>query len=262
MPNPPGAPSVTPSPTPSTPSTTPSTGAGRRREDVLDALGHRIVAGDLPPGTVLTLEGVDATYGVSRSVSREAVQVLGAMGLVTSRRRVGITVSERAAWNVFDPRLIRWRLDGAERDAQLRSLSELRAGFEPAAAALAAQRATAEQAARMASAVSDMTVHARARDLDAYLAADQVFHTTMLAASGNEMYAALADVVGEVLAGRTHHHLMPADPNPDAIEWHAEVARAVRRGEPAAAEDAMRRIITEAQEAQQTLAEQAGPGDR
>ena len=68
----------------------------------------------------------------------------------------------------------------------------------------------------------------------------------MLAASGNEMVQALADVVAEVLAGRTHHGLMPSRPNPEAIALHDAVARAVRDREPAAAETAMRRIIDEA----------------
>lgn len=227
--------------------------ANSRQTDVLDGLGRRIVSGDLAPGAVLRLEDVDRAHGVSRSVSREAVQVLASMGLVTSRRRVGITITDRSAWNVFDPRLIRWRLDCPERDEQLRTLSELRSGFEPAAAALAARRATPEQATELAVAVNEMTAYARAQDLEAYLLADQRFHTTMLAASGNEMYAALAALVGEVLAGRTHHHLMPADPNPEAIEWHAQIADAVRRRDPEAAEAAMKRIIAEAQQAQAEL---------
>ena len=58
--------------------------------------------------------------------------------------------------------------------------------------------------------------------------ADKVFHRTLLEASGNEMFRALNDVVAEVLAGRTHHGMMPAKPNPAAIELHDEVARAIR----------------------------------
>src|SRR5689334_15319987 len=162
------------------------------------------------------------------------------MGLVTSRRRVGVTVQPRQAWNVFDPRVIRWRLEGSDRTSQLLSLSELRRGFEPAAAALAAQRATAAQGRMLAEAVADMETHGRSGDLEAYLLADQAFHRTLLAASGNEMMAALAEVVGEVLAGRTHHDLMPARPNPEAIALHDEVGRAVRNGDAAAAERAMR----------------------
>ena len=101
----------------------------------------------------------------------------------------------------------------------------------------------------LAAAVSDMAVHGRAGDLEAYIVADVRFHATLLAASGNEMIRALADVVAEVLAGRTHHDLMPARPNPDAIALHDAVARAVREGDARAAEDAMRGIIDEAAQA-------------
>jgi DNA-binding FadR family transcriptional regulator len=146
---------------------------------------------------------------------------------------------------VFDPRVIRWRLDVGDRAAQLMSLSELRHGFEPAAAALAARRADPHQCRIMAAAVSDMVVHGRSGDLEAYLLADKIFHRTLLEASGNEMFRALNDVVAEVLGGRTHHGMMPARPNPAAIELHDEVARAIRLRDEAAAERAMRAIIDE-----------------
>ena len=107
--------------------------------------------------------GAAAHYAVSRTVAREAIRVLESMGLVTSRRRVGVTVTPRAQWNVFDPMLIRWRLAGSGRADQLRSLSELRAGFEPAAARYAATRATPEQCGVLTKAVMDMAVHGRRR---------------------------------------------------------------------------------------------------
>jgi DNA-binding FadR family transcriptional regulator len=212
---------------------------------VLTALGEAIVSGRYQPGQVLTLDGVSADHGVSRSVAREAIRVLESMRMVAPRRRVGITIQPPGNWNVFDPRVIRWRLDVGDRAAQLTSLSELRRGFEPAAAALAARRADPHQCRIMAAAVSDMVVHGRSGDLDAYLLADKIFHRTLLEASGNEMFRALNDVVAEVLAGRTHHGMMPTRPNPVAIELHDEVARAVRLRDEAAAERAMRAIIDE-----------------
>ena len=218
-------------------------------DDVLDALGRRIVAGELAPGAVITLDAVDSKYDVSRSVSREAVRVLSSMGLVASRRRVGVTVLPRSSWHVFDPRLIRWRLDSEDRIAQLQSLGELRSGLEPVAAALAARRATPEQCGALSAAASDLVVHGRSGDLQAFLDADIAFHRILLEASGNEMLAAMGSVVAEVLSGRTHHHLMPDKPKPEAIDWHDQVARAVRSGDAVAARAAMQAIIEEATEA-------------
>lgn len=220
---------------------------------MLSALGTAVVSGALGPGSVLTLEGVCEQYAVSRSVAREAVRVLESMGLVASRRRVGVTVLPRLSWNVYDPRVIRWRLDSSDRVDQLLSLSELRQGVEPVAAALAAGRATPEQCRRLAVAVSDMEVHGQAGDLDRYLLADQAFHRTLLEASGNEMLASLGEAIAEVLSGRTHHGLMPDQPNPDAVALHDAVAHAVRVGDAAGAENAMRSIIDEASAAMSEL---------
>ena len=51
---------------------------------------------------------------------REAMRILESMGLVESRRRVGITVRPIAEWNVFDPKVIWWRLSGPDRGARRR----------------------------------------------------------------------------------------------------------------------------------------------
>jgi DNA-binding FadR family transcriptional regulator len=210
---------------------------------LLAALGTGIVSGGYLPGQILTLESVSATHGLSRSVAREAIRVLESMGMVAARRRVGITVQPPTEWNVFDPRLIRWRLEAGDRAAQLISLAELRRGFEPTAAALAARRADLQHCRLMAAAVSDMVVHARSGDLEASLLAEKLFHRTLLEASGNEMFRALNDVVAEILAGPYLHRMMPDWPNADAIALHDEVARAIRLRDESAAEGAMRAII-------------------
>jgi DNA-binding FadR family transcriptional regulator len=53
---------------------------------VAHAIGIRIVCGDFPAGTVLPNESAwAAEFGVSRSGVREAIKILMAKGLLTSR---------------------------------------------------------------------------------------------------------------------------------------------------------------------------------
>lgn len=226
--------------------------------DVLDGLGLLVTGGGLEPGQVVRAEELGTRFGVSRTVVREAVRVLESMGLVTSRRRVGVTVAPREDWNVHDPRVIRWRLDGPGRDEQLRTLTELRGGVEPVAAGLAATRASPEQCGALLRAVMDMAVHGRSGDLEPYLEADVRFHSTLLAASGNEMLAAFSGMVGEVLSGRTRHDLMPTKPEPAAIRLHADVAEAVQAGDAAGAERAMRAILAEVDDAMRAAGSGSG----
>ena len=158
------------------------------------------------------------------------------MHLVESRRRVGVTVRPTEEWNVYDPQVIRWRLAGADRPRQLRSLTVLRSAVEPVAAGLAARNATAEQCAALTERALGMVATSRGQQLEGYLAHDIAFHRIVLNASGNEMFARLGDVVAEVLAGRTHHQVMFEDPDPAAVTLHVRLAEAVREGDAEGAE--------------------------
>jgi DNA-binding FadR family transcriptional regulator len=226
-----------------------------------EELGADIVAGRWPPHQAVAMETLETRYGMSRTVVREVVRSLAARGLVRSRRRVGVVVCPPGDWQVFDPDVIRWRLAGPGRGEQLRSLVELRAGFEPQAAALAAARADDDDCRELATAVTGMRRTGARGDLEAYLAHDIRFHTVLLRAAGNEMLLALAPVVAEVLTGRTHHHLMPRYPEPEAIRLHGEVADAVAEGDAGRARAAMVAILGEAHDALSAmLAEE--PADR
>ncbi|EFL19065.1 FCD domain-containing protein [Streptomyces sp. C] len=221
---------------------------------VLDTLGLAITAGEYPPGSVLRTDEIAGRFDASRTVVREVVRVLESMQLVESRRRVGVTVRPAEQWNVYDPRVIRWRLAGTDRPRQLRSLTVLRSAVEPVAAGLAATRATPEQCARLTEAALGMVRTSRGHQLEDYLHHDVAFHRTVLDASGNEMFARLGDVVAEVLTGRTQHAVMFHDPDPAAVTLHVRVAEAVREGDAAAAEALTRRIALGALEELDVLA--------
>lgn len=233
-------------------------GAGGLHHSVLSRIGEDRVHGRVAAGDVLSMEQLEERYGVSRTVVREVVKVLESVGVATSRRRVGVTFQPESQWDALSPVIIHWRLAGPQRLDQLREVSELRRGVEPQAAWLAAQRPDDETIAALRAAAQGMVETGPTGDLQTYLQHDIDFHTTLLAASGNALLAGFAPFVAEALTGRTDHDLMPETPAQQAIDWHVEVAAAITDGRPDLAEETMRLIVTEAQEAMEAI---HGEGD-
>nr|WP_167996073.1 FCD domain-containing protein [Arthrobacter pigmenti] len=216
---------------------------------IIDELGRNVVNGDLAVGERLTIDALQLRFGVSRTVIRDCMRILESMNLVFSKRRVGIVVQPPERWNVYDARVIRWRLEGTSRAQQFRSLTQLRCAVEPLAAAGAARNATTEQRAVVVDLARQMRELGEAGHLEEFLAVDIQFHSMLLLASGNEMFAALEDVVAEVLRGRTQQGLMPSNPREHALATHEAVAAAVAGVDPEAAENAMRELLAEVRDA-------------
>src|SRR5699024_4250470 len=205
--------------------------------DILNTLGAEIAGGSLQAGDVLTLAGLEERFGVSRTVVREAMRILESLGMVSAKRRVGLTVQPPGSWSVLDPQVIAWRLAGAGRAEQLRSLTQLRVALEPTAARLAAQTArhTGPELTTLAARLRELGEQGLG-DTPEYLQIDVQFHTLLLTSGGNEMFAALAGSVAEVLTGRTRLGLTPAHPAHAAVENHEELARAIGAGDAAGAD--------------------------
>lgn len=206
--------------------------------DVTSALGARIAAGEIAPGSVLTLAQLERAYDASRTVVREAVRVLESIGVVASRRRVGITVQPREQWEANSPQLIEWNLQGPFRQQQLEALMELRVAVEPTAAMLAASRATNAQRAelrRLADRLRALSTAGRGAS-DEFLQADVEFHALLLRASGNPQLEALCGPVREVLTGRSRLGMTPETPAAGTVEEHEAVAEAIAAGDGDAAE--------------------------
>ena len=221
---------------------------GTLHDRLLDQWGAAIVDGTIAPGDRLPAPDLDSQRP-SRTVTREVTRVLEAMGLVTVKRKVGATVNPRQLWNIYDPRVIEWRLRGPGRGRTLHELSELRACVEPMAAQLAASHADQDQWAKLTRAAIDMVANADRADGPDYLRADETFHRTLLEASGNAMFAALGDVIASVLSGRTRHELMPRKADEKALRLHGDVAALIRRGDAEGARHAMDWIVDESDRA-------------
>jgi DNA-binding FadR family transcriptional regulator len=203
---------------------------GDLREHVLETLGREICGSTTPPGATFTTESIETRFQVSRPVVREALRALEALGIISPKRRVGMTVSPFTAWNVYDLQVIRWRLAGATRVAQLRSLTELRQAIEPAAARMAAIRAPMAQSSELVGLAGNLWRAGREGKSEEFLELDTKFHTLVLEMSGNEMFAKLHHLVDKVLQGRTQYNLMPQFPAPEALQLHVDIAVAIQAG--------------------------------
>lgn len=208
-------------------------------------IGMAIVSGRFAPGHILDGE-ISASEGlsVSRTAYREAMRILAAKGLVTSRPKTGTTVSNRAAWHLLDPDVLAW-IFKAEPDQHLvNSLFELRRIVEPEAAALAAVRRTDEHLTEMAAALEGMEHFTLASEEGR--AADQKFHAALLDASGNAFLASLTSGVGAAVEWTTifKQRLSPLtrDPLPD----HRFVFEAVEAADAQAARGAMTELVEQA----------------
>jgi DNA-binding FadR family transcriptional regulator len=164
---------------------------------MLDRIGRAIVTGHYDTSAFPTEAYLASENGVSRSVVREAVKMLGAKGLLTARPRKGTTIQPARLWNLFDPDVLRWLLERKFSLELLRQFTELRAAIEPAAAALSAQ-AHDENGLAAIRAGFDRMIAAEAGD-DDVLASDIAFHVAVLEASGNPFYRQFRDVVETAL---------------------------------------------------------------
>lgn len=128
-------------------------------------------------------------FNISRNVTREAIKMLTAKGLIASRPRKGITVMPVDHWNMFDPDVLAWTLSARPVLDLLKEFTQLRIAIEPEAARLAAENR--HDKIRMDAiwrALEKMNSSHKCLNLNEFLNADIDFHTAILAASKNPYF--------------------------------------------------------------------------
>ncbi len=201
---------------------------GKIHGSVVDAIGRWILGGTYAPDDLLPREDdLAEQLGVSRTSIREAVKVLSAKGLLQARRRVGVRVRDRDDWNLLDPQVLSWHPDVGRDEALIISLIEARRIIEPAAAALAAKRATAADLARIEQAYLEMERNLRT-NLEACCEADLKFHVSVVAASHNVVLKGLTGTIEAALRATFAITNRLATAQSRALSAHQEVFECVR----------------------------------
>ena len=164
---------------------------------MLEELGRAIVTGKYDKERFPTEDELTARYNVSRTVTREAVKMLTAKGLLKAKPRAGTTVQPPSAWSVFDPDVLRWMLERKFSLELLRHFNELRVAIEPQAAALAAYAEPGPAHATIEAGLQRM--EAAERGEEDTLEADIAFHIAVLEASANPFFLQFRDTVATAL---------------------------------------------------------------
>jgi DNA-binding FadR family transcriptional regulator len=216
------------------------TGAART---AVALLGGQIVNGVYQAGRVLPTEPELAQLlGVGRATVRDAVKVLSGKGLVRTARRYGTRVRPIEEWNLLDADVVAWHEPHNPRIARMfAETTELRCVIEPAAAALAAERATAEQVETILAAAYAM--HPGDGDVEGLFVADCRFHATVLDATGNLMMRQLRPIILTMLRISYEFGVLVVDGEPVTRDGHIHVAEAIRRRDPEDARGQMERML-------------------
>lgn len=213
------------------------------RERVAGELARAILSRAIPSGSALPVEAELCTrFGVSRTVLREAVRTLAAKGMVETRQRGGTIVRSPERWSRLDVDVLAW-MSEIEPDIEfVRGLTEARLVIEPATAALAAERASARAIAPIETALEQMYA-ASTHDLEACIEADMRFHTGILVASGNPVFAQFAHMIGSALLNSFRLTSTAAKAFEVTLDAHRDVLEAIRLRRPEAARHAMEGLL-------------------
>lgn len=164
---------------------------------MLDSLGRAIVTGQFDGRPFPTEAELAKQHNVSRSVTREAVKMLTAKGLLSARPRQGTIIEPSSSWNLFDTDVLHWLLERQFSVELLKHFNQLRVAIEPEAAALAAKFGGDDDLATISAGLARM--EAAERGEDDVLEADIAFHVAVLRASKNPFYWQFRDVVATAL---------------------------------------------------------------
>jgi DNA-binding FadR family transcriptional regulator len=213
-------------------------------EQVTEKLRAQIVGGGYEIGQALPSEQeICTTFGVSRSVVREAISRLKADQLVVTRQGRRAFVAATASPHGFQiPN------DGAKKVEGTRHILELRMGLEVEAAGLAAIHRQPGHLVAMTKALSDMRAAREDMKIDQLVAADLAFHRAICIASTNPHFVTFFDFLEPHLNYAITQTRLRSSKRPerldDAQREHEMIYMSIERQNAEAARAAARQHVT------------------
>lgn len=208
-------------------------------QEIVDRLLLRIRSGEWKSGDQLPSErDLMDTYGVGRPAVREALQDLARSGIVE------ITHGERARIVVPTADLLIEQVAGGAQHllrmdpGMLEHLKDARVFLESGLCKIAAQKATAEDKARLLDRWNHH--HAALDEIDQFLYRDMLFHREIAIISGNPIFPAIVEALFN-WAGEYYQNIVRAPGSEQlTLAEHHRIYEAIVKGDGDAAAQAMR----------------------
>ncbi|GAA0504126.1 GntR family transcriptional regulator [Microbacterium aurantiacum] len=205
-------------------------GSRKLSTQMYDELERVIVDCTLPPGAVLNDSDLAAQFGVSRTPVRDTLHLLESSGLVERGRSTGWVVTP-----------IRMR--------DIDELAELRALLEPAGLPKIVQWDN-ERLERLGSLFDNLPGSMLRADTEQYLARDDEFHRTLIAATENSRLERMYHVADRQLARCKRYVTFQDDARRAAsLEEHRAVCRCLMNRDPDSARSALLEHLERAHDA-------------
>jgi GntR family transcriptional repressor for pyruvate dehydrogenase complex len=210
-------------------------------QEVARQLERRITE-ELKPGDLLPPEReLVQMLGVSRSSVRDAIRSLQLMGLLEPRQGIGTVVCspDAAPANPLATALL-------EKRKMIRELLDVRNMIEPPLARRAALHATREEIADMEDILARQEAKVHQGELG--IEEDSEFHYSIALASDNSVILKVVDVLMDLLRETRERSLQVGGRQEKSLAGHHRILSALKQGDAAAAESAMRLHLQEIEE--------------
>jgi len=181
-----------------------------------------------------------SSLGLGRSVVRESLATLNALGVVVTRQGRGAFVA-KIPTPLIQHRLRRLKRDTEDATQRLHWVWEIREIFEVAIADMAARRRTDTDVDNLEKAVADM----RSAVEQGMWGTEQDarFHNHLTLAAKNPLLVQVAEDLSSLIAASRQDSLSRPNRRVTANEEHAAILEAVRKGDARAARRQMRKHL-------------------
>jgi GntR family transcriptional repressor for pyruvate dehydrogenase complex len=208
-------------------------------EQVLEQIRQQIVSGAIRPGDRLPPERTLAELvGVHRHPIREALKILEYMGVVESKPGVG-TILSNVGKDILAERVS--RVSRFSPRSFLVELIELREAIEPHMAALAAERANADDLEAMKAAIADLKDEVVKKA--PVSSGDERLHLSIARATHNDTFLRIVEPVMSMLAEFRERSLGMPGRRRALFREHERIYEAIRARDPKKARAAMKRHL-------------------